>query len=53
MAIYMIYIYIYICNHNKYCNNKNVTNTNANCFRFSDPFLISKKDSQGVISNIQ
>ena len=32
-------------------NNKNVTN--ANSLRFDDPLLISEKDSQGVMSNIQ
>ena len=30
---------------------KNVTN--ANCLRFNDLSLISKEDSQGVISNIE
>ena len=41
-----IYVYVYI-----YCKNKNDTNTN--CLRFDDPILISKKDSQDVVSDIQ
>ena len=38
-----IYIYIYFCT-------KIVVNTN--CISIHDPFLLNKKDSQGVISNI-
>ena len=41
--IYKIYIYIYFCI-------KNVINTN--CLSTDDPFLLNKKDSQGVKSNI-
>ena len=33
-----------------YFSNNNVIN--ANCLSFDDPFLASKKDSQGVISRI-
>ena len=48
-----IYIYIYIIynilyTYIIYSNNKNVINANS----FDDPFLASKKDSQGVISRI-
>ena len=38
--VYNIYIYIYSSNNNV---------INANCLSFNDPFLASKKDSQGVI----
>ena len=40
-----IYIYIYI-----YSSNKNVIS--ANCLSFDNPFLASKKDSQGFITRI-
>ena len=46
-----IYIYIYIYRERereREIHNKNVTN--ANCFRFGDPFLISKKDSYQMVS---
>ena len=57
MYIY-IYIYTYICiyvciyKYKKYiyfCI-KNVINTN--CISIDDSFLLNKKDSQGIISNI-
>ena len=46
LALYIyiyIYIYIYFCI-------KNAINTN--CLGIDDPFLLNKKDLQGVISNI-
>ena len=45
MYIYM-YIYVYIYIYRYFCI-KNVINTN--CLSINDPFLLNKKDSQGVI----
>ena len=47
MYIYIyIYIYIYyIFLYKKYYQH-------ANCLSIDDPFLLNKKDSQGVLSNI-
>ena len=46
-----IYIHIYICIYTYiYFVIKNVINTN--CLSIDDPFLLNKKDSGGVISNI-
>ena len=45
--IYIIYIYIYIYIY--FCA-KNIIN--SNCISIVDPFLLNKKDSQSVISNI-
>ena len=44
-----VYIYIFIYLYMYFCI-KNVINTN--CLSIDDPFLLNKKDLQGVISNI-
>ena len=44
-----IYTYIYIYIYIKFCI-KNVIN--SNCLSIDDPFLLNKKNSEGVLSNI-
>ena len=46
---HIIFIYIYIYIYIYFCI-KNVMN--SNCISIYNPFLLNKKDSQGVISNI-
>ena len=48
-AASFIYVYIYIYIYIYFCI-KNAINTN--CLGIDDPFLLNKKDLQGVISNI-